>query len=150
MSYDSANDTYSHKRHVESAMGKIIKALEDRSEHHDDSKLENPEKACYDKYIPLLKETKYGTKEYYAIKDAMENDGLKHHFDANRHHPEHFKNGIEDMTLVDIVEMFCDHYAASLRSDTGYPAGEKSNAGRYHYPDALLKIFMNTYDEYFK
>jgi hypothetical protein len=33
---------------------------------------------------------------------------LKHHYENNRHHPEHFKNNIDDMNLIDLIEMLCD------------------------------------------
>ena len=32
--------------------------------YHDRSKFEEPEKSTYDKYIPLLKNVKYGSDEY--------------------------------------------------------------------------------------
>jgi len=41
--------------------------------------------------------------------------GLVYHYAANRHHPEHFTEGIDGMTLTDVVEMFCDWLAAAER-----------------------------------
>ena len=147
--YDSYFDTVEHKKNVENVMNVLISELEKRKNTHDNSKLEEPEKSCYDTYIPLLKKTKYGTVEYDEVKEKMEDIGLNHHYKVNRHHPEHFENGIRDMTLVDIVEMFCDHYAASLRSDTTYDDGIKVNSNKYQFGEALEKIFLNTYYEYF-
>lgn len=147
--YDSTIDARSHITTVNRFMSKIIVELEKRSTYHDASKLEEPEKSCYDKYIPLLKEAKYGTPEYLEIRKNMEKEGLKHHYEANRHHPEHFKDGINDMTLVDIVEMFIDWQAASQRSDTGFKEGLKSNRKRYGINEQLYRIFLNTDKEYF-
>jgi Family of unknown function (DUF5662) len=44
---------------------------------------------------------------------------LGHHYAANRHYLEHFANGVNDVTLVDLVEMLADWKAATERSDTG-------------------------------
>jgi hypothetical protein len=147
--YSSIPDTMAHKRNIENVLGVLIEELKIRMDTHDNSKLVEPELSCYDKYIPMLQKTKYGTSEYFKVKKAMEEEGLKHHFAENRHHPEHWNNDISRMTLVDLVEMFADHYAASLKSDTGFISGETTNAERYKYPDTLLKIFLNTYKEYF-
>ena len=98
----------------------------------------------------MLRTAKYGSKEYEEIRDKMLNEGLKHHYEANRHHPEHFKNGINDMTLIDVVEMFCDWYAASKNSDTGFEAGLKMNKNKFKMSEQLYQIFKNTYDVYLK
>lgn len=150
--YDSTIDTEKHKKNIEYVMLEVlIPELVRRAEEHDNSKLRPPEKECYDKYIPQLRTEKYGTAPYLKIRKAMESEGLKHHYEENRHHPEHFPNNdISHMNLVDLLEMFADHYASSLLSDTGYVPGEKNNAKRYNYDDQILKIFLNTYNDYFK
>lgn len=149
--YDSLKDTMAHKMIVKSTMEVLIKELEKRANLHDNSKLKNPEKECYDKYIPLLKETPFGTAEYVKIRNKMNEDGLVHHFKENRHHPEHYPNNdISHMDLVDLVEMFVDHVAASKRSDTGYTKGEEFNKNKYHYSDQVYKILMNTFEHYFE
>lgn len=151
MSYDSTVDAKKHIKEIQKVINYLmVKELEKRAKEHDQSKLHNPEKACYDKYIPLLRTAKYGSKEYEEIRDKMFNEGLKHHYEANRHHPEHFKNGINGMTLIDVVEMFCDWYAASKNSDTGFEAGLKMNKNKFKMSDQLYQIFKNTYDVYLK
>jgi len=149
-SFDSTVDAKAHIAVIQKVMNVLIADLEKRKRDHDKSKLSEPEKSCYDKYIPLLKDTPFGTKEYVEVRNAMEKDGLAHHFKVNRHHPEHFENGINDMTLVDIVEMFSDWYAASTRSDTGFEAGLKFNRKKFGMNQQLYQIFHNTYKEYFK
>lgn len=149
--YDSTKDTMEHIKNIQKVFNNVfIPKLIEWSKNHDQSKLSSPEKETYDKYIPELQKTKYGTPEYFEIKDKMNKEGLKHHFEANRHHPEHFTNGINDMTLVDVMEMFCDWYAASLRSDTGFESGLKTNKSKFHMSEQLYDILKNTYEEYLK
>ncbi len=150
MSYDSTQDVLVHKKNVCRVVDTLIDDLEVRKVQHDASKFEYPEKQGYDEYIPKLKETPYGSPEYKKVREEMMNGCLKHHFECNRHHPEHFENGIEDYTLVDLMEYFSDTYAASMTSDTGYEKGLKFNAKKHNLPDVLVKIFLNTVREYFE
>ena len=149
--YDSSKDSLAHIEIVQNLFNRvIIPELQKRAELHDKSKLSSPEKETYDKYIPMLKPVKYGTKEYYEIRDKMAQEGTKHHYEVNRHHPEHFENSdISKMNLIDILEMFIDWYAASQRSDTGFEKGLKNNCERFHISDQLASIFENTYQDLF-
>lgn len=148
--YDSTYDTKRHKRNIEMVLGKAIKELEYRMAVHDNSKLISPEKETYDHYIPLLKKTKYGTPQYDKLKAEMSKNGLEHHFEMNSHHPEHYSNGINDMDLYDLFEMFHDWYAASLLSDTGFESGLESNIQKYNISPQLAGIMRNTYERYIK
>lgn len=148
--YDSVSDAKQHISIIRNTLSIMISELENRAEHHDESKLSEPEKSGYDKYIPLLQKYKYGTSKYEQVRKDMYEEVLKHHFSNNRHHPEHFNNGIRDMTLVDVFEMFCDWYSASLRSDTGFDEGIKLNQKKFGMSDELTKIMVNTYNSYFK
>lgn len=149
--YDSSYDTNSHIRNIQMVMDLvIIPMLIERATIHDASKLVDPEKSCYDEYIPKLKEAKYGTDEYNQIKKEMEDKGLAHHYSVSRHHPDHFKNGINDMNLIDIIEMFADWYAASLRSDTGFDKGLGMNFEKFGIDTQLAKILENTYNDILK
>ncbi|HLM20949.1 MAG TPA: DUF5662 family protein [Propionibacteriaceae bacterium] len=100
----------------------VVKELLDQSTRHDRSKTESPEVEVFDEFTPKLKTSTYGSDEYKAFLAAM-GDGLKHHYEANRHHPEHFDNGVNDMTLVDLVEMLADWKAATERHDDRDLAG---------------------------
>ena len=53
------------------------------------------------------------------------------------------------MTLIDIVEMFCDWVAASKYSDTSFKDGLKFNKKKFKMSEQLYNIFLNTYKEYF-
>jgi hypothetical protein len=73
---------------------------------------------------------------------------LVHHYQHNRHHSEHFKNGIKDMTLIDLCEMLCDWKAASLRHNDGnIRKSIEVNQQRFNYSDELKAIFNNTINE---
>lgn len=150
MKYDSSIDTKAHIATVKKLMSEVIvKELLHRASIHDASKLSSPEKEMYDKYIPLLRNAKYGSKEYLDIRDKMAKGALSHHFDKNPHHPEHFNNDFTLMSLIDIMEMFVDWVAASSRSDTSFMDGLSGNQERLKYPDILQNLFENTYVQYF-
>ena len=149
--YDSTKDTLEHIKNIRDVFTVlVIPEIEKRVFNHDLSKLSSPEKETYDKYIPELKKVKYGSEGYKEVKTKMYEEGLKHHFESNRHHPEHFKNGVDDMDLFDIIEMFSDWFAASLKSDTPFIEGLDTNIKNNKINPQLAKIFKNTYNTYFK
>lgn len=149
--YDSSKDTQYHQEEIIRIINILINPeLYLRAYSHDMSKYKSPEKECYDKYIPLLRQAKYGSDEYNKIREKMKKDGLDHHTSVNRHHPEHFKNGVSGMNIVDLVEMICDWFAASLRSDTSFVDGLDANIKRFNIPPMLKDIIINTYNDYFK
>lgn len=134
-------------KHIETVR-KYIKIMTDmltvRGVKHDASKLESPELEIFTEVTPKLASLTYGSKEYEeSLKEIQ--PALEHHYASNRHHPEHFPNGIDDMTLVDIVELFCDWKAASLRQHDGnLLKSVELNAERFGYSEQLKKIFINT------
>ena len=80
------------------------------------------------------------------IMDRLKNSTyLDHHYANYRHHPEHFENGVNDMNLVDVMEMFCDWYAASKRHVNGniYKSIDIS-CERFQIDDQLKQILINT------
>ena len=61
------------------------------------------------------------------------------------HHPECHKNGINDMNLLDLIEMFCDWKAASERHNDGnIRKSIEINGKRFNMSDQLVKIFENS------
>ena len=128
-------------------MQEIIGQLCKRQLHHDESKLEEPEKSMFDKYTPMIRGCVYGSEEYKKHLEAM-GPALKHHYEVNRHHPEHFKNGVSGMTLVDLVEMLSDWKAAVMRNENGsMEASLKINRERFGMSDQLYEILVNTAKE---
>lgn len=146
MVYDSTEDTREHIRDVGHFMTETIFNLTRRMRDHDASKLVEPEKSMYDNLIPRLREVPYGSDEYKQIIAEMK-PGLQHHYKNNSHHPEHYENGINGMSLLDLLEMFCDWCAASLRSGSEFGKGLEINRERFGMSDQLYDIFLNTIKE---
>jgi len=137
-------ETSRHIRLVQKFIHEMIKELIDRADHHDDSKLESPEVEVFTEFTPKLAASTYGSEEYNSFRKAMA-PALEHHYANNSHHPEHYKNGIDDMTLLDLVEMFCDWRAASKRHNDGnINKSIEINGGRFNMSPQLIKIFENT------
>lgn len=142
--YDSRRETLVHSQRVGELIVEIIKELLDRSTCHDRSKTEPPEVAIFDEFTPKLKTTAYGTSEYASHLAAM-GEGLAHHYANNRHHPEHFPNGVNGMTLVDLVEMLADWRAATERMAYGDLARSLDiQRERFGLSDQLYEILLNT------
>jgi hypothetical protein len=110
--YDSTADTLNHSQRVGELMAQAIVELVDRAMRHDRSKTEDPELEIFNEFTPKLAKTTYGSDEYLGYLEAM-GEGLAHHYAHNRHHPEHFLDGINDMTLLDLIEMLADWKAAT-------------------------------------
>ena len=143
--YDSQKDTMEHISKVRVYISKINDELTDRALKHDHDKIDNPiEKALFDEYTPKLKNCTYGSEEYKNFLAGLK-EGLDIHYANNRHHPEHFENGIKEMTLMDLIEMICDWKAASERHADGdiYKSIE-INQKRFGYSDELKQILKNT------
>ncbi len=148
MSYDSKKDTQDHMEKVARLLGRFLAHIARRGRDHDTSKLESPEKELFDKYTPLLQDTTYGSAEYKQYLDEM-GAALRHHYENNRHHPEHYGLGVNQMTLIDIIEMFCDWKAASMRhADGDFAASLEHSRKRFDIEDQLHNIFINTANEF--
>lgn len=142
--YDSTNDTLKHIYRVREYLELIINELQERRIDHDRTKLEYPELPIFNTYTPKLKGSTYSSDEYIQYLKEMK-VALDHHYKHNKHHPEYFDDGINDMTLIDLIEMLCDWIAASERHDNGDPIKSVDiNQHRFKYNDQLNKIFKNT------
>ena len=141
--YDSKTDTKKHIKKVKEFIGGFSKELKFRAKYHDKSKLSNPEKEYFDIYTPKLKDCTYGSEEYKQYLEELQ-VALNHHYKNNKHHPEHWEYGINDMSLVDIVEMLCDWKAATLRHNDGdLLKSIEINQERFKYSDELKHIMLN-------
>lgn len=142
--YDSRNDTLAHIETVQRYLGDVIHDLEMRADEHDQSKLEEPEKSVFDEYTPKLRDSTYGSDEYKRFLAGM-GDGLKHHYEVNDHHPEHFTAGVREMDLIQLVEMLADWKAATLRhADGDLGRSIRQNAERFGYGQELGGLLMRT------
>ena len=145
--YDSRPDTEAHIARVSELLGKFANILLSRAIVHDASKLESPEKEGFDEYTPKLKGLTYGSDEY---KEALKGLGvaLEHHYAHNSHHPQFYPNGINGMSLFDLLEMFADWKAAGERhADGNFSQSLEINRTRFEMSDQLAQIFENTRKE---
>ena len=144
MNYDSKADTLLHIKRVAELMTNASSELIRRSNVHDNSKLESPEKELFDEFTPKLKGCTYGSEEYKEYLKELK-VALDHHYKNNSHHPEHYENGINDFDLFDLFEMFFDWKASSERHDDGniYKSIE-INKDRFSMTEQLCQIFKNT------
>jgi hypothetical protein len=134
-----------HQRAVRAICYAFGKKVAERGATHDASKFEDPERRPFNLGATILRDTTYGSDEYRAsLKDQL-GEALAHHYANNRHHPEHFENGVDDMTLIDLLEMFCDWLAAVRRHADGdiYKSIEH-NTERFGLSPQLAAILRNT------
>lgn len=146
--YDSTQDTREHITQVRKRMNQVITILMQRSLQHDASKLLPPEKEAFDRLTPRLKELKYGSEEYKASLREMK-PAIEHHYAKNSHHPEHFHNLCDGMTLLDLLEMLCDWGAAQQRHNPPGTFNESMaiNVPRFKILPQLESILRNTINE---
>ena len=143
--YDSTKDTLKHIKRVKFYIKNCVKELYKRAKLHDDDKIHNrTEKSLFDEFTPKLKNCTYGSDEYKSNLESL-NLALEIHYFNNRHHPEHFINGISDMNLIDLLEMICDWKASSERhTDGDILKSIEINQERFGYSDDLKNILINT------
>ncbi len=145
--YDSRRDTASHMLRVSELIETCIMNFVRRAQLHDQSKLQSPEKEIFDEMTPKLKASTYGSEEYKTMLAGMK-PALGHHYAENPHHPEHHPDGIEAMSLLDILEMLCDWKAAGERHANGSMENSlKVNRVRFGVDDQLFHILKNTAQE---
>lgn len=142
-------DTFRHIERVRNLLNMCASMLLMRGELHDQSKLESPEVEAFTEFTPKLATSEYGSEEYKGYLAAMK-PALDHHYAKNPHHPEHHADGVNDMNLLDILEMFVDWKAASERHETGNIHDSINiNQKRFGLSDQLTQILHNTATDLF-
>jgi len=137
-------ETRMHINNVRKNIYRMIKELMDRAEKHDASKLADPERAIFLEFTPKLKGVTYGSDEYKGYLKEMQ-VALDHHYAENRHHPEHFEDGVNGMNLIDLFELVSDWKAATLRhADGDIDKSIENNTERFGLSPQLVKILKNT------
>lgn len=138
--------TLKHIRCVQRLLNRCAAELIARGETHDESKMHEPELAAMVAQTATLAGTTYASPEYVVGKQTpLMAPALAHHYANNAHHPEHYKNGVEDMTLLDILEMLCDWKASSTRHNDGnIRKSIETNANRFRLSPQLVRIMENT------
>ena len=144
---DKAQAEVSTRRHMEvirNLLDSLCTELLHRGETHDQSKLSEQEAPVFTEYSKRLKGLTYGSQDYQDCLKGMA-PALKHHYENNRHHPEHFPEGIEGMNLVDLLEMMVDWYASTMRHDDGdIRRSLEINQERFGISPQLRTILDNT------
>jgi hypothetical protein len=129
-----------HRERVAYYMERVIKSLVDRTRDHDLSKLQGDEAKGFADMLEILENNPYGSEPYM---EALKSPCIQKHYKANRHHPEHFEKGVSGMTLVDVIEMWCDWQAACERREDGdISKSVEFNAKRFG-PCSLWDILRN-------
>lgn len=111
---------------------------------HDFSKLSKHERRLFAEVTPKLRGMTYGSEEYRATLRQIK-PAITHHNKCNRHHPEHFENGIRGMNLVDLCEMFFDWWSATKRHDDGnIKRSVEKCQERFGYSDDMKDVLGNS------
>ena len=155
MTYDSRPETREHIDRVRHFLVMARNNLARRGDRHDQSKLIEPERSAFDIATPKLANLEYGSEEYNeSIREL--GAALQHHYRHNDHHPEHWGNGVNGMSLMALIEMLCDWRAASerVKQRTDDPekvktfeSGLEHNFERFSIDPQLASILRNTVDE---
>jgi hypothetical protein len=111
---------------------------------HDASKLRQPELDGFVALHDIFRRHGYGSPEYVA---SLASGTVQHHYAANDHHPEHYPNGVQGMSLMALMEMLADWKAASERYQDPAHARLRLNLARFGIGDELAAILKNTLDE---
>lgn len=139
------------KKHIERVRKHLMTftlLLHARAQNHDKSKLEEPEISWW---TAMDKEPRYpyGSPEYIE-KMKRWRFVFDHHYKYNRHHPEHFRLGIQEMNLIDVIEMLCDWIGyRDVLSITEAVNVVEQQMQRYGFSFDLSCIIKNTLIDYF-
>ena len=143
-------ETIKHIHRVRHFLCLMIEELDRRAREHDQSKLVSPEAEVFGEWTPELAKVEYMSPEYKALMEHVR-PAIDHHYANNRHHPEHWSKGVEDMTLCDLLEMLCDWKAATERNKNGnIRTSIEKNTTRYGLSPQLAAIMQNTVREMFQ
>jgi hypothetical protein len=141
---DERFKTLRHIEAVRNHLNACVRELLTRAERHDQSKMQELERELFDELTPLLRGSTYGSDEYKGFLKRLEKP-LAHHYANNRHHPEHFPDGIGGMNLIDLLEMICDWKSSGLRhADGDIFKSIEINQKRFGYSDELKRLLVNT------
>jgi hypothetical protein len=141
---EAREQTLKHIERVAQFMAMFVDGLETKAAEHDAGKLLEPEASVFEKHTSELVGMTYGTDQYREALKLMK-PAIEHHYKGNRHHPEHFEDGVAGMDLLDLVEMFCDWRAATERhADGNIFESIKHNAKRFDLSPQVVSILMNT------
>lgn len=137
-----------HKEEVVVAMAKFAAEISYRAGVHDNSKFSADEFDINSEHVQHFNKYDFDTAEEKNLRELV-GPAIIAHRKRNRHHPEHFENGIDGMNLIDLLEMLCDWQSASKRAK-----GDSLRKGlpilkeKYNISPQLLKIIENTLKDF--
>ena len=137
-----------HKEEITQLMSKFAAEISYRSGIHDNSKFSPEEFDVYSSNVQDFNKYDFDSEEEKRLRERVY-PAAKAHQKRNRHHPEHFKNGIDDMNLIDLLEMICDWKSASSRAP-----GDSLRKGlpilkeKYKISPQLYQILTNTIKDF--
>lgn len=108
-------DQLLHVGEVSENLEQIASELRKRGIAHDRTKFQEGEFDAFVSTREKFKKANYGTPEYQECIDTIK-PAIDHHYEHNRHHPDHYEEGVITMNLVDILEMLADWKAAARRN----------------------------------
>lgn len=134
-------------KHIEKVRHYInffIDKLKERGDLHDLSKNSEEELPLFAANGDALSNIEFGSEEYKQQLNKLA-PALNHHYKLNRHHPQHFENGIDEMNLIDLLEMMADWQASSERTKNGDLFNSiEINSERFNISPQLKQILINT------
>ena len=143
-------ETIKHIHLVRHYLYLMIEELDRRAREHDLSKLESPEAEIFGEYTPELEKVEYMSPEYKELLEKVR-PAIDHHYSKNRHHPQNWSNGVDDMTLIDVLEMLVDWKAVTARNKNGnIRTSIEKNTTRFNLSPQLAAIMQNTVREMFQ
>lgn len=137
--------TRTHMQRVSELLGEAAIEMIKRSAIHDRSKLEAVELEPQQRLQDVIARDGHAPFESEEYKRRFETlrPMLDHHFANNSHHPEHYADGVNGMTLFDVIEMFFDWKAASERGEEASMNITKA-CERFKVSPQLESILRNT------
>lgn len=147
MEFDFICDTLLHVTEVSENLEIIAGKLRQRGFAHDRTKFQQLEFDGFVSTREKFKKANYGSPEYQECIELTK-PAVEHHYSKNRHHTAFHKNGINDMTFIDIIEMIADWRAAARRSPDKKLVDTLDYAKKkYKIDDQLFRIMKNTLSE---
>ena len=138
--------TTKHKLQIIRYMTNVCCKLMKRAIMHDVSKF-SEEEAPHFAAAGQTKDIQYDSPEYKESLKKLES-ALRHHYEKNSHHPQHFKNGFPEMQPLDVIEMLVDWKASTTRYKSGDVRDSiEINKKRFKYSEQVRKNFEKFYRE---
>ena len=143
--FDLLCDIILHVSEVKENLEDVCNAIKKRGIAHDRTKFQELEFDAFVSTRDKFKKATYGSKEYQECIDMIK-PAIEHHYKNNNHHIKYYKNGINDMSLIDILELLADWKAASRRGQNAKTFKDSINFSleKHNIQFPLKEIILNT------